>query len=522
MTLKRYQAEAIAVLRGFLEQARLRGPAEAFHAATGRAYNPMLGDPPYVCLRLPTGGGKTLLAAEAVAVARDAWLDQPFPLVLWLVPTKTIAEQTVEAMRNPALLPRRAHDAAFGGAVRVFSIGDFAQVRPQDIAQSATIIVGTIQSLRVENTDGRKVYAHHEEMEPHFADLRARGAVLPDTLERNPDGTPRYSFANLLHALRPLMIVDEAHNAVTDLTRDMQARIRPSAILEFTATPRPPSNLLHRVGVQALRDEDMVKLPIVLAEHAQWQLAVTAAVAERARLAALAAQEPGGVRPIALYQAQDKGGEVTVEVLKRHLIDTEGVAEAAIAVATGDQRGLDGIDILAPTCRIEHVITVQALKEGWDCPFAYVFCSVANVRSAVAVEQLLGRVLRMPFARRRVHPDLNRAYAHLPATSFAEAAKGLTDRLVGMGFQEDEAAEAVQPAAPQLPFDGLPLGARPSEAFVHVLEAGADVVAPLRAAGLEVEEIEPGRLVMGNPRHHRMATHRCVRRGQIIGHGQLL
>src|SRR3546814_12920860 len=103
------------------------------------------------------------------------------------------------------------------------------------------------------------------------------------------------------------------------------------------------------------------------------------------------------IRPIALYQAQPQteGAEATVELLRKHLIEVEKIPEEAIVVATGDQRGLDGVDLFDPACKVEHVITVQALKEGWDCSFAYIFCSVASIRSAGAVEQLLGRVLRI-------------------------------------------------------------------------------------------------------------------------------
>ena len=111
--------------------------------------------------------------------------------------------------------------------------------------------MGTIQTLRVTNTEGRKVYAHNENMEPHFTALPQS---LPG-LEQRDDGGIKFSFANLMHVHRPLMIVDEAHNAVTGLSREMQARVNPSAIIEFTATPRLNSNILHSVSAQELKDE---------------------------------------------------------------------------------------------------------------------------------------------------------------------------------------------------------------------------------------------------------------------------
>jgi type III restriction enzyme len=79
---------------------------------------------------------------------------------------------------------------------------------------------------------------------------------------------------------------------------------------------------------------------------------------------------------------------------------------------------------------VRYVITVQALREGWDCPFAYVLCSLQKLTSATAVEQLLGRVLRMPHARRRGREALNRAYAHVCAAEFSQAAHALADRLI--------------------------------------------------------------------------------------------
>lgn len=469
MQLKIYQTVTLATLRRFFEDARVAGPKAAYEAIVsepeqakrlrgfGGPYTPLLGqeDMPYVCLRLPTGGGKTLLAAHSVKVAADAWIGVDFPLVLWLVPTTTIRKQTVEALNNPRHPYRQALAEAFGEPVRVFDIGDFTRLRPHDLGRHLCIFVGTIQTLRVTDTDGRKVYAHHEALEPFFAKVDKRAPGL-ETLGaetavkvRGQADDIRYSFANLLHLHRPLMIVDEAHKAVTGLSREMQARVNPCAIVEFTATPHPKSNILHSVSALELKDEQMIKLPVVLAEHKTWEGAVTGAIAKRAELADEAARDREGyIRPIVLFQAEDRNRDVTVEVLKQHLIDVHRIDPRKIAVATGDQRGLDGIDLFDPNADplIDYVITVEALKEGWDCSFAYVFCSVANIQSATDAEQLLGRVLRMPYATRRKSAMLNKAYANLISKSFAEAANTLRDRLVQMGFEEREAEANIEVA----------------------------------------------------------------------------
>ena len=314
------------------------------------------------------------------------------------MPTNTIRRQTAEALKNSRHPYRRALDEAFAGRVRVFDIADFTHLRPNDVRERCCVVVGTIQTLRVSNTEGRKVYAHHEEMEPHFS-------ALPQTapgLERLESGGVKFSFVNLLHVHRPLMIVDEAHNAVTGLTREMQARVNPCAIVEFTATPRLRSNILYSVTAQELKAAEMVKLPIMLSEHDTWENAVNGAIAARAALEGTAKDDADYIRPIVLFQAQPRNQEVTFRSSEETIsMEVEQIPDRKIAVATGDQRELDGIDLFDRACPIEYVITVEALKEGWDCSFAYVFCSVSRIRSAVDVEQLLGRVLRMPYARRR-------------------------------------------------------------------------------------------------------------------------
>lgn len=431
MQLKQYQTDTLSTLRRFLEETRIAGAKNAYESIAqepeqaargyGGRYEPLakLPNVPYVCLRLPTGGGKTILAAHAVSVARNAWIEKDYPLVLWLVPTNTIRRQTAEALKNPRHAYRRVLDDAFAGRVRVFDIADFTHIRPHDLRDYCCIVVGTIQTLRVKSTEGRKVYAHNEELEPHFSTVPQAAS----SLEKLDNGDVKFSFANLLHRHRPLMIVDEAHNAVTGLTREMQARVNPCAIVEFTATPQRKSNILYSVTAQELKREEMIKLPIALAEHDTWQNAVSGAIAARASLAETAKDDAFYIRPIVLLQAQPKNQEVTVEALKKHLMDIEQIPESKIAVATGDQRELDNIDLFDRTCPIEYVITIEALKEGWDCSFAYIFCSVSRIQSATDVEQLLGRVLRMPYAKRRQAPDLNKAYAFLSEPSFGEAAR---------------------------------------------------------------------------------------------------
>lgn len=460
LPLKRYQERVLDRLAKYFEAASAGDPAAAF-ATTVEAglppnYRPMpgLSHVPYVCIRIPTGGGKTILGAHVIQAAGRHLLDREYPLVMWMVPTTRIKAQTLEAFRDPRHAYRQALDEAFGGRVAVFDAADFPQIRPADLATRTCIVVATVAALRVADPEGRRVYEHHEDLEPHFT-----GSVGElDYLEHGPDGKVVASFANLLKLHGPLVVMDEAHNATTDLSYTVYERLGPRAVVELTATPDlSSSNILASVSAFELKTEQMIKFPVVLKEHAGgWQTAVSSAVARRKALARIALEEPDYIRPILLVQAENARGVATVEEVKRHLVEVDGVREEAIAIATGDQRGIDGIDLFAKDCPIEIIITKQALKEGWDCSFAYVFCSVAEVRSSKDVQQLLGRVLRMPYAKRRRQEALNRAYAHVVSSGFGRAAGELTQSLEDIGFNPIEAAAAIRKEAEtqELPLEG--------------------------------------------------------------------
>ena len=477
LQLKHYQEEALSALALFFDLARGARDEAGLDAAFRQALlaqevapasiPPYLAQgfvnaaeaTPYVCIRIPTGGGKTLLGTHALATAGRHFTGQDRPLALWLVPSNIIRTQTLAALRTPGHPYREALEGYFGvDGVRVLDIADCEQLRPQDFAQKAIVAVGTLQTLRVDDTAGRDVYAYKENFEPHFArapDLPGFERVTERDLAAQPYltradlGKIKRSFANLMYWHRPVVIIDEAHNARTPLTYDTFARLRPAALIEMTATPLRQgahrSNVLYHVSAEALKAEQMIKLPIVLQTHPNWQEAVRDALLTRKRLAAEAVNESPYIRPILLLQAEDKSGEVTVDVLKAHLLAQEQIAAERIAIATGNQRELDGVDLFDPACPVDVVITVEALKEGWDCSFAYVFCSLQKIGSSRDMEQLLGRVLRMPYARSRRSPLLNRAYAHLASPETARVANDLADRLVAMGFEELEAALAVFP-----------------------------------------------------------------------------
>ena len=470
ITLKSYQQTALDALAGFARAARLQGAAQAFATLAGRPYQAdAFGEVPCVCLRIPTGGGKTVLAAHAVPLLAREWAAVDAPVTVWLVPSDAIRQQTLKALQTPGHPYRAALADAYGEGLRVCVLEDVAQIAPPEWGRNAIVVVASIQSFRIEDAGQRNVYSFSESFEPHFrgVDERALGRLreLPDALVTHEDverdatgvlagfaGQPRWSLANWLALHQPLLIVDEAHTAKTDKSFTALQRLNPSFILELTATPiAAKTNVLYHVSAQELAAEDMIKLPIVLAEHPEgWPAAVFGAVQTQRKLEAEALKDEaagaGYVRPIVLFQAQNAGEEMPPEKLRDYLVDELKLPAHQVVVATGKERGLDDIPLAARDCPVRYVITVQALREGWDCPFAYVLCSLQKLSSATAVEQLLGRVLRMPYAARRGREALNRAYAHVCAAEFSQAAHALADRLIEhMGFEALDVASMIAP-----------------------------------------------------------------------------
>ena len=425
MQLKRYQQNCLNVLQSFFEKCRIIGHIEAFKSITSeidiasRLVNfknkydiwDSIPNTPRVCIKVPTGGGKTIIAAYAIKTVAHTWCNKDYPLVLWFVPTDTIRRQTAEALKNHRHPYRTALDEQFEGKVKIYDLDEKFNIRPSDIEENACIIVSTIQSFVKANTDKYNVYKDNENLEGHFAKMppaKYMGMEIKEGKTR-----PQFSFSNLLHYHSPILIIDEAHKVVTELSQGTQGRLNPAAIIEFTATPKDNNNTIYNVYASELKDEEMIKLPISLMVHTNWEQALDSAITRRAALEKDCKNEKEYIRPILLFQAQSKDKDVNVEVLKNYLLENANIPEHEVKIATGEQKELDGVDVSNPDEPVRYIITVEALKEGWDCPFAYVLCSLANVKSDTSVAQLLGRVMRMPYAKTRKTPSLNKAYAYV-------------------------------------------------------------------------------------------------------------
>lgn len=468
---KIYQQQVLDSVEAYFKACHeLPSPSIAFTATTerlwgrGNPYNPLSGFPadmPYFCLRVPTGGGKTWLAAKSVQLVNTHLLRCEHSVILWLVPSKPIREQTIKALKDRS----HPYHAALreAGPITVLDLEEAKSVTRATLDTSTTVIVATRQAFQVEEEECRKVYQSSGALMHHFDNL---SPTQRDELLTDGEGSERttpYSLANVLRLRRPFVVVDEAHNSRTELAFDMLARFRPSGVMELTATPdleRTPSNVLHSVSAAELKAEEMIKLPVVLVTEPNWQQCLADAIGRRDALHKLADEERRAgaayLRPLVLIQSEPRRAGIETldfEKVKNELITNHGIPVSEIVVATGEEKGLEQIDadyklgIADPACPVKFVITQKALAEGWDCPFAYILVSMASLSSATAVEQLLGRVLRQPGASHRQAKALNQSYAFVVSRNFAETAGALRDRLVaGAGFERREVTEFVTAA----------------------------------------------------------------------------
>lgn len=262
--------------------------------------------------------------------------------------------------------------------------------------------------------------------------------------------TPETALLQVIRQMNPVVVVDESHNAKSELSIAMLRNLNPSFVLSMTATPTERSNIISYVNARELKKENMVKLPVVVYNRPDRKSVICDAVKLRGVLEAKAKVEAaaGGnyVRPIVLFQAQPKNAEdsATFEKIKAKLV-AMGIPAGEIAIKTADKDDLKTVDLMAPNCPIRYIITVNALKEGWDCPFAYILASLANKTSQVDVEQIVGRILRQPHARKHGEKLLNMSYVLACSADFQTTVRSVVDGLNGAGFSAND----YRVAAPQ-------------------------------------------------------------------------
>lgn len=431
---------------------------------------------PNAVFKVPTGGGKTYLAASALSRILGAYLGRNTGFVLWIVPNEAIYTQTKKQLNDRQHPYRQMLDRAAAGKVKIMEKDDRLDAR--DVEANLCVMLLMLQSANRQTREALRLFKDRGNIQgftPTEGDGEAHRALLDrvpnlDAYAQADDFWPvvKDSLGNALRIIRPIVVMDEGHRAISDLAFETLYGFNPCFVLELTATPKDKqprdrnqptifSNVLVEVSGTDLDREGMIKMPINLMVKGgeDWRDTLRAAKERLDELAThadrLRADRDRYIRPIMLVQVertgndQRDGNHIHALDAKEWLIQA-GLSEREIAIKTADTNDLsapENLDLLAPTCPVRVIITKQALQEGWDCPFAYVLCALAASTNLSAMTQLVGRILRQPHADKTSVAALDECHVvchHVDTGAVINAIKA--------GLEEDGMGDLVKQIVP--------------------------------------------------------------------------
>ena len=408
---------------------------------------------PHVCLKVPTGGGKTLLGAEALRC-----LKQDTGFVLWIVPTKAIYEQTIRAFRTREHPCRQILENISGGRARLLEKND--RWTKHDLENHFCLMTLMLPSAnRQKNKNFLKIFRDsggYASFFPEADDELANQLLMerhPD-LEKSESGWIKHSLINVFKKIRPVVVLDEAHKAYgkndesgREFVKSVN-RLNPRFVLELSATPRAGiSNILVSISGMELKAEEMIKLPLEIHNftNSDWRHALAETQKKLNELEkealSLYMKENRYIRPMALVRAEQTGkaqigkGRIHAEDVKKYLIKSLSVPAEQIRIQSSEKKELAGEDLTSEASQVRWIITKDALKEGWDCSFAYILALLDNTRANTAIAQMAGRVMRQPQAQRVSGMEaLNRCYIYCFNKKTGEAVQKVKESLENEGL----------------------------------------------------------------------------------------
>ena len=411
---------------------------------------------PNISLKVPTAGGKTYLAVSALSRIFASYLATNYGFVLWIVPNEAIYQQTKRHFTNRDHPYRQTLDRIAAGRVKILEKDDRLSAR--DVESHLCVMLLMLQSANRDTRDSLRFFRDRGNVAGFFPD-EADGEAHRALMQRIPNldyysdemslwPVVKDSLGNVMRLVRPVVILDEGHRAVSDLASRTLYGFNPCFVLELTATPKDRTvgtnttyaNVLVDVLGSELDREGMIKMPINLQVKSgdDWHDCLMVSIQKLRTLAAEAdrylAEGGSYIRPIMLVQVERTGDDqrdgvfIHADDARDYLLQA-GFDASEIAIKTAQVNDLtapENLDLLSPTCPVKVIITKQALQEGWDCPFAYVLCSLAANRNMAAMTQLMGRILRQPQATKTEIAALDECYIfcyHAQTGAVVEAIK---------------------------------------------------------------------------------------------------
>jgi type III restriction enzyme len=452
MKLKDYQDRALTEVKNFLEKLSVwRGKmcvdGEWLGDFSEKAWEKSnvrrpylkkkdgLGRPlPVYCLMIPTGGGKTLLAVKTIDLVQSIYLQRRTGLIVWIVPTQQIYQQTLRRLQDRDDPYRQHLDMVSAGKTSIVEKTD--GITPEDVKEKLVVLMLMLPSASRANKEALRMFRDSGAFQAFFPaedDKQGHEKLLKnipnlDTFEKEDAYWGRQvktSLGNTIRLLEPLIILDEGHKAYSETAQHTLRNLNPCMIVELSATPPRESNKLVVITGTELHQEEMIKLDlhVINKTSTNWRDTIRAAMMRRDDLEEKAREYEANtnvnIRPICLIQVERTGREqrdsklIHSEDVREYLIG-QGVQKDWIAVKSAELDELKDFDdiggLLARDCPIRYIITKHALQEGWDCSFAYVLTILTNPHSKTALTQLLGRILRQPYARKTHVLALDESY----------------------------------------------------------------------------------------------------------------
>lgn len=372
-----------------------------------------------------------MLAVKTIDLIQSAYLKKQTGLVLWVVPTTQIYRQTLKSLRNLDHPYRQHLDIASGGRTMILEKTD--RFTPLDVGENLVIVMLMLQSSSRQNKETLRMFKDSGgfvEFFPPEDDAEGHTKLLERFHNLDTFGSGNSFFArqvktslgNTLRLVSPIIILDEGHKAYSQTAQGTLWGFNPSIIVELSATPLDKSNVLVDIKGVELNREEMIKLDLHIINKASidWKDTLLSSIEKRNLLEQKATDYEATtgeyIRPICLIQVERTGKEqrgrnfIHSEDAKDRLVNIHGIPQEQVAIKTSEKDDIEGIDLLSHDCHIRYIITKQALQEGWDCAFAYVLTILTKPTSKNNLTQLVGRILRQPFARKAGVKELDESY----------------------------------------------------------------------------------------------------------------
>jgi len=421
---------------------------------------------PRFCLKVPTGGGKTLIAIEAIREYQNLFAQKRTGLIVWITHRETIYRQTIEKLRDKNHIYRQWLDQSSGNKTLIIEKG--YPLRQQDVQENLVVFMlmlgsanrATKEDLKIFQDSGAYIdffpsdnqYDKHQKLLEKIPNLD----FIPDNLLNRK--IVKTSLGNVIRTTNSLIIADEFHTMFSDNAKNTIDGLNPSMVIGLSATPKERSqmNVLVEITGKELEAEDMIKLDMHLHSPTvseNWQEMIKDIKKKREVLEKEAVKLNSNkgvyIRPIVLIQVERTGKDqrgkdfVHSEDVREYLVEI-GVPSFEIAVKSSEMDEIAEEKLLSESSEIRYIITKEALKEGWDCSFAYILGIIPNTRTESSMTQLVGRVLRQPYAKKTGVKELDESYVYFTRGSTQDILSNIQK-----GFQQEGLGDLVKNISPE-------------------------------------------------------------------------